>query len=95
MAETDGAALAATEAAGVAGATELVVGGTAPTAISAGLTDGAGPVVAGVGLVTVPGGPTADDGPGLGDGEAVTGGGGGKSFPTSWLRLVVELPKCA
>lgn len=95
MAETEGAEVGFGEFGGlVAGADELVVGGTAPTAISAGFTDGAGPVVPGVGLVTVPGGPTADDGPGLGVGDIVTGG-GGKFFPTSWLRLLSELPLCA
>ena len=41
------------------GATELLVGGTAPTARSSGFTEGAAPVESGVGFVTVPGGPTA------------------------------------
>jgi hypothetical protein len=75
------------------GATELV-GGTAPTARSAGFTEGAGSVEAGVGFVTVPGGPTADDGPGLGVGEVVTAA-GGRSFISSRRSPLWVLPLCA
>jgi hypothetical protein len=75
------AELAGLEAgAGVEAGTELVAAGTAPTAASDGFTEGAGPVEAGVGFVTVPGGPTADDGPGLAEGEAVAAAGGGWLF---------------
>ena len=74
-AEMDGAAVLAGDVAGATDAARvgaaLVFGGTAPTARSAGLTEGAGPVVAGVIFVTVPGGPTADDGAGLAPGVVV------------------------
>ena len=73
------------------GATELLADGTAPTARSAGFTVGAGLVEAGVGLVTVPGGTTADDGLGLGVGDAVAVAGGKPSFTLS-LRLLRALP---
>lgn len=76
------------------GATELLVGGTAPTARSAGFTEGAGPVEAGAGFVTVPGVPTADDGPGLGVGEVVTAA-GGRSFISSRRSPLWVLPLCA
>lgn len=76
------------------GATELLVGGTAPTARSSGFTEGAGPVESGVGFVTVPGGPTADDGPGLGEGEVVTAAGGRSFISSRWSSLCV-LPLCA
>jgi hypothetical protein len=76
------------------GATELLVGGTVPTARSAGFTEGAGPVEAGVGFVTVPGGPTADDGPGLGAGEVVTAA-EGRSFISSRRSPLWVLPLCA
>jgi hypothetical protein len=73
------------------GATELLVGGTVPTARSAGFTEGAGPVEAGVGFVTVPGGPTAGDGPGVGVGEAVATA-GGRSFISSRRSPLWVLP---
>jgi hypothetical protein len=76
------------------GATELLVGGTAPTARSAGFTEGAGPVESGVGFVTVPGGLTDDEGPGLGEGEVVTAA-GGKSFISSRRSSLCVLPLCA
>ena len=66
-----GATEAAADGAGLAAAGDVfAAGGTAPTAASDGLTEGAGSVVAGVIFVTVPGGPTADEGPGLAVAEA-------------------------
>jgi hypothetical protein len=79
----EGAALGFAELAGLEVGTELVAAGTAPTAASDGFTEGAGPVEAGVGFVTVPGGPTADDGPGLAEGEALVAAGGGWLFISS------------
>ena len=76
------------------GATEPLVGGTAPTARSAGFTDDAGTVEAGVGFVTVPDGPTVDDGPGLGVAEVV-GVAGGRPFISSRLSSLLVLPLCA
>jgi hypothetical protein len=83
----EGAALGFAELAGleaegaeVEAGTELVAAGTAPTAASDGFTEGAGPVDTGAGFVTVPGGPTADEGPGLAEGEAVAATGGGWLF---------------
>ena len=63
------------------GTTELLAGETAPTARSAGFTEDAGLVEAGVGLATVPGEPTGDA-PGVGVGEVVAVG-GGRSFISS------------
>jgi hypothetical protein len=79
----EGAALGFAELAGLEAGTELVAAGTAPTAASDGFTEGAGPVEAGVGFVTVPGGPTADDGPGLAEGEALVAADGGWLFISS------------
>jgi hypothetical protein len=76
------------------GATELLVGGTVPTARSAGFAEGAEPAEAGVGFVTVPGGPTADDGLGLGVGEVVTAA-GGRSLISSRRSPLCVLPLCA
>lgn len=76
------------------GATELLIGGAVATARSAGFTEDAGPVEAGVGFVTVPGGPTVDDGPGLGVGEVVTAA-GGRSFISSRRSSLFVLPLCA
>jgi hypothetical protein len=78
----------------------FVTGGTAPTAASDGRTDGAGPVVAGVIFVMVPGGPTAEEGPGLGvpgaglvvPGVAVAAGTGTDPWSSSRLR---SLERCA
>lgn len=94
------------EVTGLETGTELLVGGTAPTARSDGFTEGAGPVEAGAGLVTVPGGPTADDGPGLGEGEVpaeapglgageVVTAAGGISFISSRRSPLWVLPLCA
>ena len=73
------------------GTTELLVGGTVPTARSAGFTEGTGPVETGVGFVTVPGGPTAGDALGVGVGEAVATA-GGKSFISSRRSPLWVLP---
>ena len=70
-----------------AGVTELLVGGTEPTERSVETVE------AGVGFVMVPGGPTVDDGPGLGVGEVVAAG--GKSFISSRRSSLLVLPLCA
>jgi hypothetical protein len=89
-----GERLSGTELAGLdIGATELLVGETAPTARSAGFTDDAGLVEAGVGFVTVPGEPTGEA-PGVGVGEVVAVG-GGRSFMSSRRSPLCVLPLCA
>jgi len=75
------------------GATEPLVGDTAPTARSAGFTEDVGLVEAGVGFVTVPGEPTGDA-PGVGVGEVVAAG-GGRSFISSRRNSLCVLPLCA
>ena len=73
-------------------------GGTAPTARSAGLTEGAGPVAAALGFVAVSEGPTVPEGPELGVEEGVAevvATGGGKFRFTRSVRLLDELLFCA
>ena len=84
-----------TERAGLElGATELLVGGTAPTARSAGFTEDVGPVEAGVGFVIVPEGLPVVDAPGVGVGELVAAP-GGRSFISSRRSPLSVLPLCA
>src|SRR5436190_23403929 len=72
------------------GATELPSGEAAPTARSAGVTEGKARVEAGVGLMTVPDALAVDDGPGLGVGDVAAPG--AKSFISSRRSSLFVLP---